>query len=319
MSGNSDQDKGWAGKAIASFRDGAKAVMDVLREAAESTGTLITWSADPTTLKPSDSLKACILLFVLWVGFFAVGATTETQNIVCRLNEYNFVFLLPVLAVTYTYSNIAFLAFLSGLLGGVLSNLSLSSYMRTTGSSVAKLLQEEDPRSISYRLEPPIASGIRSFAIYLLYIAGISIVVRRRRQFSDRADRGRSSIYPDRRHHFGRGVCRWFRPDYLQRAPLPPEPRPARSTHKDAAGCFPSSARGGSFSRSAACAGSCPRPAGHAGFCSRRPVFVDRAGIAFGLRRRCAHLASFERGRIAVASGPCFLGWTATATRLFNC
>jgi hypothetical protein len=112
-----------------------------------------------------------------WVGLFAIGATVPAKNIIASLSANNFLFYMPAIAVTYAYSNIAFLALLSGSLGGFLSKLSLNSYIATTGTTIQELLKGANSNSIAYRMEPPIASAIRSFAIYLLYIAGISIVV----------------------------------------------------------------------------------------------------------------------------------------------
>ncbi|MFO1103819.1 MAG: hypothetical protein U1E20_13035 [Methylocystis sp.] len=119
----------------------------------------------------------CILLFIGWVGLFAIGATVPAQNIVCKLSAINFPVYLPAITITYAYSNIAFLALLSGSLGGFLSRLSLDSYVAVAGATLQDLLKGPNSQSIAYQMEPPIASAIRSFAIYLLYIAGISIVV----------------------------------------------------------------------------------------------------------------------------------------------
>lgn len=119
----------------------------------------------------------CLVLVAVWVGLFAIGATISAENMIKNLSVANFVFFIPAIVITYAYSNIAFLALLSGLLGGLLSNLSLMSYVRVTKTSVADLLARTNSKSIAYRLEPPIVSATRSFAVYLLYIAGISIVV----------------------------------------------------------------------------------------------------------------------------------------------
>lgn len=127
-------------------------------------------------LQPRETL-VCILLFAAWVGLFAVGATVKSGPIICNMSPNNFLFYLPAIAITYAYSNIAFLALLSGSLGGLLSKLSLTSYVATTKTTIEELLKGANSRSVAYQLEPPIASAIRSFAVYLLYIAGISIVV----------------------------------------------------------------------------------------------------------------------------------------------
>lgn len=127
-------------------------------------------------LQPRETL-ICILLFAAWVGLFAAGATVKSQPIIENMSPNNFLFYLPAIVITYAYSNIAFLALLSGSLGGLLSNLSLNSYIRTTKTTLDELLKGSNSRSIAYQLEPTIASAIRSFAVYLLYIAGISIVV----------------------------------------------------------------------------------------------------------------------------------------------
>lgn len=127
-------------------------------------------------LQPKETL-VCILLFAAWVGLFAAGATVKSEPLIHNMSPNNFLFYLPAIAITYAYSNIAFLALLSGSLGGLLSNLSLNSYITTTKTTIEELLKGANSRSVAYQLEPPIASAIRSFAVYLLYIAGISIVV----------------------------------------------------------------------------------------------------------------------------------------------
>jgi hypothetical protein len=149
------------------------AVVDAVRGAAQKAQKF----ADE--LSPKETL-VCVLLFVLWVALFAIGATVPAKDLIKQLRASNFLFYLPAITIAYAYSNIAFLALLSGALGGFLSRLSLNSYADAIGTTVQGLLKDADianSRSISYQVEPPIASAIRSFAVYLLYIAGIAIVV----------------------------------------------------------------------------------------------------------------------------------------------
>jgi len=124
-----------------------------------------------------ELIPVSMCCIIAWICLFSIGALISAR---CLIKEYFHAYPILVgvsLVVVYAYSNIAFLAFLSGALGGLLSNASINSYLVVTGKTIEELLQKEDEKSVSYRIEPPIASAIRSFAVYLLYIAGISIVI----------------------------------------------------------------------------------------------------------------------------------------------
>ncbi|MBM3579072.1 MAG: hypothetical protein FJX40_15905 [Alphaproteobacteria bacterium] len=170
MAGNASDVETSQGRIIRYISMAGGAVAKAIRNAAQRVYNFI------RELQPRETL-ICILLFAAWVGLFAAGATVKSQPIIENMSPNNFLFYLPAIAITYAYSNIAFLALLSGSLGGLLSNLSLNSYITTTKTTLEELLKGSNSRSIAYQLEPPIASAIRSFAVYLLYIAGISIVV----------------------------------------------------------------------------------------------------------------------------------------------
>jgi hypothetical protein len=129
-----------------------------------------------TSLKPKETF-VCVLLVIIWVSLFAIGATVDSASLLKNLTPANFFVLLPAIAITYAYSNIAFLSLVSGALGGLLSNLSLNNYAELTGEKISELAKGPQSKSVVYQNEPPIASAVRSFAVYLMYIAGISIVV----------------------------------------------------------------------------------------------------------------------------------------------
>lgn len=75
----------------------------------------------------------------------------------------------------YTYTNVAFLTCLSGAIGGISSRMSLHSYYSVTKATPEDLAKDNYSASVAYRSESPFASVCRSFAVYLLYIAGLAI------------------------------------------------------------------------------------------------------------------------------------------------
>src|SRR5262245_4409204 len=67
-------------------------------------------------------------------------------------------------ALWFTPTNLAFLALLSGLLGGCVSNILVADPVKS---------QRIDPQRYSYLAEMPWSSMIRSFIVYLCVIAGL--------------------------------------------------------------------------------------------------------------------------------------------------
>lgn len=65
----------------------------------------------------------------------------------------------------YTPINVAFLAMLAGFLGGCASQI---TYNRTAGASLTEI-------QATFRTENPVASMVRSFVVYLAFIAGVYV------------------------------------------------------------------------------------------------------------------------------------------------
>src|SRR5262245_2408684 len=68
-------------------------------------------------------------------------------------------------ALWFTPTNLAFLALLSGLLGGCVSNILVADPVKS---------QRIDPQRYSYLAEMPWSAMIRSFIVYLCVIAGLT-------------------------------------------------------------------------------------------------------------------------------------------------
>ncbi|CAI8961656.1 hypothetical protein [Methylocaldum szegediense] len=77
----------------------------------------------------------------------------------------------------YTYTNVALLTCLAGVIGGVSSRLTFRKFEPISETQSESTLPDGQSVSISiaYRVESPLASMCRSFLVYLLYIAGLAI------------------------------------------------------------------------------------------------------------------------------------------------
>jgi len=77
----------------------------------------------------------------------------------------------------YTYTNVAILTCLAGVIGGVSSRLTFKAYETDSVTRDESAAPDESLVSVSmaYRVESPLASMCRSFLVYLLYIAGLAI------------------------------------------------------------------------------------------------------------------------------------------------
>jgi len=72
----------------------------------------------------------------------------------------------------YTPLNVALLTILSGLVGGCASRL---TYAKAHPEGQPQTVVPGAEASVMFRIEPPVASMLRSFLVYLAFIAGIFI------------------------------------------------------------------------------------------------------------------------------------------------
>lgn len=120
----------------------------------------------------SQSWFIAVLCMLAWITVFGTGVSVNSQERLKNVSDNFSLGSLAIAVLAYAHTNIAFLAIFSGALGGILSKLEVDSRKgKDGGASLAPI----SPTSLAYRTEPPIASALRSFAVYLLYIAGFSI------------------------------------------------------------------------------------------------------------------------------------------------
>ncbi len=119
---------------------------------------------------------AGIIAALAYILLFAAGLVIDSSpyrqqvNTVGGINLYALV----VVALTYTPTNVAFLAMLAGLIAGCASMI---TYQRIEEMGL-KVNSKNDPliqQSLMYRTESPVASMFRALVVYFGFMAGILI------------------------------------------------------------------------------------------------------------------------------------------------
>ena len=113
---------------------------------------------------------ACI---ITWVLLFSAGLFVETKSLRDELTKaFSFGDLFTV-CLCYTPTNAALLTCLAGLAGGISSRLTYGRFMEDpVGIGVSEKLTVTD---VLVRTENPIASLLRSFIVYFIFVAGLAI------------------------------------------------------------------------------------------------------------------------------------------------
>ncbi|MGX2031508.1 hypothetical protein [Methylocaldum gracile] len=117
------------------------------------------------------------LSLVAWITLFGSGLLISSRpyrdHLAASFNWHDFI----IAASLYTYTNVAILTCLSGVIGGVSSRLTFKGYQAETEDQDQPADSDQALASVSmaYRVESPLASMCRSFLVYLLYIAGLAI------------------------------------------------------------------------------------------------------------------------------------------------
>jgi hypothetical protein len=125
-------------------------------------------------MKKRLDLVMGVICIVVWILLFGAGLMIPSESYRKGLEQsftlYNFF----MAGLLYTYTNVATLTCLAGLLGGICSRITFRDYEASAGegnNQSAKMVSV----SLAYRTEHPLASMLRSFAVFLVYIAGIAI------------------------------------------------------------------------------------------------------------------------------------------------
>jgi hypothetical protein len=113
---------------------------------------------------------ACI---ITWVLLFSAGLFVETKSVREHLAKaFSFEDLFTV-CLCYTPTNAALLTCLAGLAGGISSRLTYGRFVEDpVGIGVSEKLTVTD---VLVRTENPIASLLRSFIVYFIFVAGLAI------------------------------------------------------------------------------------------------------------------------------------------------
>jgi hypothetical protein len=114
-----------------------------------------------------------LICVLSWILLFVAGLFVDSQPYRNQLSEHRLASL-PMASLLYTPTNAAILTCLSGLIGGISSNLTYNriDQCRDTNS---KTLSDIGPQRSLIRTENPFASMLRSFVVFLLCIAGLTI------------------------------------------------------------------------------------------------------------------------------------------------
>ena len=113
---------------------------------------------------------ACI---IAWILLFSAGLFVETKSLRDQLAKtFSFGDLFTV-CLCYTPTNAALLTCLAGLAGGISSRITYGRFVEDpVGIGVPEKFTVTD---VLVRTENPIASMLRSFIVYFIFVAGLAI------------------------------------------------------------------------------------------------------------------------------------------------
>ena len=113
-----------------------------------------------------------ILATIAFVALFTAGVVMDSGPFRTQLNGSFSIGALVVVMLTYTPSNVAILAMLSGLISGC-SSLITHQKLDSSEDKTHEQGSTHLSQSILYRTESPIASMFRSLVAYLAFMAGV--------------------------------------------------------------------------------------------------------------------------------------------------
>ncbi len=112
----------------------------------------------------------CVLL---WAIVFSTGAVVGSEKYIKILKEYFDPLSFILATFTFPYTNAVFLVCISGFLGGLVSNADVS--FAEHNKDLEYLSRKRGAQSYAYMSERPAIAMVRSFAVYIIYIAASSI------------------------------------------------------------------------------------------------------------------------------------------------
>ena len=114
-----------------------------------------------------------LVCIIAWVLLFSAGLFVETKSLRDQLAKaFSFADLFTV-CLCYTPTNAALLTCLAGLAGGISSRLTYGRFVEDpVGIGMPEKLTVTD---VLVRTENPIASLLRSFIVYFIFVAGLAI------------------------------------------------------------------------------------------------------------------------------------------------
>lgn len=125
------------------------------------------------TMKKRAELVVGFICVVLWILLFGAGLMVPSENYRKSLEQSFTVSNFLKAGLLYTYTNVAMLTCLAGLMAGISSRLTFREY------EVFDKAHEDSAQaastSMAYRQENPLSSMLRSFVVFLTYVAGVAI------------------------------------------------------------------------------------------------------------------------------------------------
>jgi hypothetical protein len=126
------------------------------------------------TMKKRAELVVGFICVVLWILLFGAGLMISSENYRKSLEQSFTIANFLKAGLLYTYTNVAMLTCLAGLMAGIASRLTVREY-----EGVVDQAHEDSAQTLStsmaYRQENPLSSLFRSFVVFLAYVAGVAI------------------------------------------------------------------------------------------------------------------------------------------------
>lgn len=104
---------------------------------------------------------------VLWILLFGAGLMVSSENYRKSLEQSFTIANFLKAGLLYTYTNVAMLTCLAGLMAGIASRLTVREYEGPVDHALST--------SMAYRQENPLSSMFRGFVVFLAYVAGVAI------------------------------------------------------------------------------------------------------------------------------------------------
>jgi hypothetical protein len=124
------------------------------------------------TMKKQAELVVGFICVVLWILLFGAGMMVPSETYRKSLEQSFTVSNFLIAGLLYTYTNVAMLTCLAGLIAGISSRLTFREYEVDKAHENSA---QAASTSMAYRRENPLSSMLRSFVVFLAYVAGVAI------------------------------------------------------------------------------------------------------------------------------------------------